>query len=96
VLVDELLTHGALSAHRRDEALTDLRLRRGATPNGRLILAADLPLGEGHPEYEWDGSHADALEIVASMGETAGLNISTERRLVGPTGWEPDYDDPSP
>jgi hypothetical protein len=50
VLIDEFLRHGGLSAHRKDEALAGLRLRRGLTPRGTLILGADLPLGAGHPE----------------------------------------------
>src|SRR5262249_1047387 len=96
VLVDEFLRHGGLSARHRDEALASLRLRRGITPNGTLILAADLPLGEGRPQHEWDGAHAHALGVAAAMGEPARLNISTERTLVGPTGWEPDDDNPAP
>lgn len=93
LLVDEFLKHGGLSARRKDEALASLGLRRGVTPGGTLILGADLPLGEGHPEYGWDGSRSEALEIVVAMGQTAGQNISAERTIVGPTGWEPEYDD---
>ena len=95
VLVDQFLEHGGLSTHRRDEAVASLRLRRGVTPGGRLILGADLPLGAGHPEFEWDGSPAGAAEIARSMGGTAGENISSERDIVGPTGWEPEDGDAS-
>jgi hypothetical protein len=94
VLIDEFLRHGGLSARRKDEAKAALRLRRGLTPRGTQILGADLPLGAGHPEVEWDGSHAGALQIAREIGETAGRNISDDRDFAGPTGWEPEYDPP--
>jgi hypothetical protein len=96
VLIDEFLRHGGLSAHRKDEAGAALRLRRGVTPRGTLILGADLPLGAGHSEYEWDGSRAEALQIARDIGQTAGINISHERDIFGPTGWEPEDDGGSP
>jgi len=96
VLIDELLRHGGLSAHRKDEASASLRLHRGVTQRGSLIIGADLPLGVGHSEYEWDGSRAEALQVASDIGKTAGINIRHERDLFGPTGWEPEYDGGSP
>ncbi len=92
VLIDEFLRHGGLSADHKDEAKGALRLRRGVTPRGTLILGADLPLGAGHSEHEWDGSHAEALLIARDIGQTAGINVSHERDIFGPTGWEPEDD----
>lgn len=96
VLVDEYLRAGGLSPRRRDEALAQLRLHRGVTAGRTLILAVDLPLGSGRVQSEWNGSAIEAIEIGREMGRIAGENISSERAIVGPTGWEPQYDGPSP
>jgi len=93
LLVDEFLSAGGLSARRREQALREVALRRGVTGAGVLILAAELPLGSGQPEYEWDGTLAEARTIARSMGEVAGRTIAAERvRGCGDTGWEPRFD----
>jgi hypothetical protein len=96
VLIDEFLRYGGLAAQWKDQALASLQLRRGVTPRGTLILGADLPLGVGQTEHEWDGSYAQALQIAVDIGQTAGIHVSHERNLFGPTGWEPEDDGGSP
>jgi hypothetical protein len=93
-LVDRFLGVAGLSATHREEALRQVRLDEGRTPQGRRILRATVPLGEGEVEVEGDGSSADADAIVDSMADTAGLNVVAERPIVGATGWEPQPDQP--
>src|SRR5207249_8579352 len=52
-LVDGFLANAGLSASHREEALRQAGIDEGQTPDGVRILRATLPLGEGHPEYEW-------------------------------------------
>jgi hypothetical protein len=74
--------------------LQQVSVEAGQTPKGVRILRATLPLGEGSPEYGWDGTAAGAEEIIDSMADVAGENVAAERAMVGPTGWEPQFDDP--
>jgi hypothetical protein len=84
-LVDRFLAVAGLSSSHREEALQQASIELGLTPAGIRILRGRLPLGEGRPEYEWDGSTKDAEEIIDSMADAAGDNVVAERPIVGPT-----------
>jgi len=92
-LVDRFLAVAELSSSRRDEAMQQVSIEYGQTPEGVRIIRATLPLGEGRPEYGWDGTAAGAEEIIDSMADVAGHNVVAERALVGPTGWERQFDE---
>lgn len=89
-LVDRLLLAAGLSAVHRTEALGQTRVDVGETPQGVRILRVRLPLGEGEPSVEWDGSHKDAEQIVDSMADIAAELIVDDQLAGFPTGWEPE------
>jgi hypothetical protein len=91
-LVDRFLRVGGLSPGRRDEALGELTIEHGLTPRGVHIIRVVLPIGCGHPEYEWDGTAEGARSIVDSMADVANDDVAADRSMWGPTGWEPEYD----
>ena len=91
-LVDRFLLGAGLSRSRRDEALGQVVVEHGRTPRGVSILRMKLPLGAGCPEYEWGGTTEEAELIVESAAALAAATIVDERSLVGPTGWEPEFD----
>ena len=92
VFAEAFIRSAGLSQKRLDQAANEVVFEVGATPKGVRVLRAHLPLGAGHPEYEWDGSPESAGEVAASMAETAGRTIVLEREEVGTTGWESEYD----
>jgi hypothetical protein len=92
VFATTFLRVSQLSASRLEEAVSATVFDEGVTPKGVRILRAHLPLGIGHPEYEWDGSLDHAVEIATSMAEVAGKDVLDDRAMVGPTGWEPEFD----
>jgi hypothetical protein len=89
-LVVRLLTAAGLSAAHRTEAFRQVRVEVGRTPKGAQILRVRLPLGEGEPEYEWDGSQQDAEQIIDSMADIAAESIVDDQFAGLPTGWEPE------
>jgi hypothetical protein len=87
---EQFIESGGLDRTWTDDAADQVRFERGRTPSGRSVLRAHLPIGAGHPEYEWSGEATDAMEIVIEMAHTAGRTIHLERADpdCGPTGWE--------
>ena len=53
--VDGFLRQAGLSSRYRSEALVQTVIEQRQTPIGTRILRMTLPLGEGQPEYGWDG-----------------------------------------
>lgn len=92
-LVDRFLARAGLSAIRREEALGQTTIELGVTPKGVRLLRVTLPLGAGHPENSWDGSSANAEAIVDAMAEHAAEDVVWDQENVGPTGWEPEFDE---
>jgi len=86
-LVNRFLAAADLSIAHRTDALRQVVVQVGKTPQGVGILRVRLPLGEGDPSYEWDGSHEAARQIIDSMADVAAETISGSGF---PTGWEPD------
>jgi hypothetical protein len=92
-LVDRFLLDAGLSRSRRDEALAQVAIEHGRTPRGVDILRMSFPLGAGRSEYEWDGTADEAEQIVESAAVVAADGVVADRSAVGPTGWEPEFDE---
>jgi hypothetical protein len=88
LIVDNFFAAGGLDHRWRGEALDQLNLDLGHTPNGVRILRAVLPIAAGESLYEWDGTTAAAREIAIGAGESAGRTIVVERAAGSPCGWE--------
>lgn len=74
--------------------MQQLLIDEGRTPFGVRILRVSLPLGEGRPAYEWDGTAAAADDIIDSMACVAGETIVDDRATMGlTTGWRPEFDE---
>jgi hypothetical protein len=89
-LVDGFLRQAGLSSRHRNQALAQTAIEQGRTPMGTRILRVTLPLGEGRPEYGWDGSQKGAEDIIDTMAEVAARTVRAEREDGIPTGWEID------
>ena len=89
LLVDEFLRVGGLDRAWRDEALAQLQLDVGRTPNGVQLLRLILPIAAGESRYEWDGDATAARRIAIGAAEAAGRTITVERQRGAPCGWEP-------
>jgi len=87
------LRAGKLSEARLDDAKAAFTFEAGTSPSRTRILRANLPLGQGHPEWEWDGTPEEARELAIEIATNAGENVCDERAQFGETGWEAAPDD---
>ena len=53
-----------------------------------------IPFSGITSERGWDGSAEDALEIVDHLAAYHAENVCIDRGEFGPTGWEPEFDEP--
>jgi hypothetical protein len=93
-LVDRMLPGAALSMVHRAEAIGQTRIEVGLSPDGTAcVLSVTLPLGSGQPGYQWNGTVEDAEVCVDNAADRGIEDVLWDRDNVGPTGWEPEFDD---
>jgi hypothetical protein len=89
--VRRFLRVAGFSDRRYQEAVDAVVISRGTTPAGKLLLQVELPL-TGSMAMDWDGSPGDAESIIDDIADTKAGTIELDRKVAGPTGWEPEFD----
>jgi|SRR4051812_4413673 hypothetical protein len=94
-LADRFLAGARLSASHRDQAIAQTLITVRVIEQGRSFeLDFTLPLGSGNPSgYVWDGAVGTAEEIADNAADRGIEGVLSDRENVGPTGWEPEFDD---
>jgi hypothetical protein len=94
-LVDRFLGGAGLSATYRAECVAQTRIYVVVTTNDLpRQLNFTLPLGSGNPGgFAWDGSEDQAKDITDNAADRGVEDVLWDRANVGPTGWEPEFDD---
>jgi hypothetical protein len=94
-LADRFLAGAGLSASHRDQAIAQTTIMvRIVEPDRSYELDFTLPLGSGNPGgYAWDGSVGTAEQIADNAADRGIEDVLWDRENVGPTGWEPEFDD---
>jgi hypothetical protein len=94
-LADRFLAGAGLSASHRDQAIAQTAIMVRVVEQGRSFeLDFTLPLGSGNPSgYVWDGAVETAEQIADNAADRGIEDVLWDRENVGPTGWEPEFDD---
>jgi hypothetical protein len=87
------LDQAGLSPFRLADAKAQFVLERGETRSGTVLLRMTLPLGAGQPQTELDPDPSVVADGLVELVDAAARTIRLEQRLVGPTGWEAEFDD---
>ena len=91
--VRRFLQNANLSRSRHREALDMLVLEEGTTPQGRSVLRVTFPFTGSTTTLDWDGSAEDAEASIDALTDTLAYDIEGDQDMVGPTGWEAEFDE---
>jgi hypothetical protein len=93
-LVDRFLSGAGLSNNHRAEALAQTKFFVASAGDGHWEMDVALPLSSGNPSgSSWDGSVGRAEEVADDCADVGIEEVRWEREHIGPTGWEPEFDD---
>jgi hypothetical protein len=82
---ERLVTHMTPSERTYADGWPPPRFEVGVTPKGERVLA--VVFGGGRSVTDWDGSEADAAEIVESCADTSAVNSEWDY-WVQDDGWK--------